>query len=76
MSPIRLVSRWLLTLLALILALLAVLTLMLRLLPVLLEQQAPQLERLLSARFNAVVELDAVTAGLRHLDPHLAIDGL
>ncbi|CAM3554515.1 YhdP family protein [Halomonas lysinitropha] len=76
MSLIRLVSRWLLTLVALLLALLAVLTLVLRLLPLLLEEQAPRLERLLSARFNAVVELDEITAGLQRLDPHLAIDGL
>ncbi|MCL7941057.1 DUF3971 domain-containing protein [Halomonas sp. ATCH28] len=76
MSPTRLVSRWLLTLVALLLALLAVLTLVLRLLPVLLEEQGPRLERLLSARFNAVVELDDLTAGLQRYDPHLAIDGL
>ncbi|SEK59439.1 YhdP family protein [Halomonas daqiaonensis] len=76
MSLTRLVSRWLLTLVALLLGLLAVLTLVLRLLPILLEEQAPQLERLLSARFNAVVELDELTAGVRGLDPHLAIDDL
>ncbi|WP_280546652.1 AsmA-like C-terminal region-containing protein [Halomonas sp. 11-S5] len=76
MSLTRLVSRWLLTLVALLLSLLAVLTLMLRLLPVLLEEQAPRLERLLSARFNAVVELDELTVGLQRLDPHLAIDDL
>lgn len=76
MSLTRLVSRWLLTLLALLLALLAVLILMLRLLPVLLEEQAPRLERLLSARFSAVVELDELTAGLQRHEPHLAIDGL
>ncbi|MDI5889739.1 YhdP family protein [Halomonas rhizosphaerae] len=76
MSLTRLVARWLLTLVALLLALLAVLVLVLRLLPVLLETQAPRLERMLSARFNAVVELDELTAGLQRYDPHLAIDGL
>ena len=76
MSLTRLAARWLLTLVALLLALLAMLTLMLRLLPVLLEEQGPRLERLLSARFNAVVELDALSAGLDRVDPHMALDGL
>ncbi|MGM0987700.1 MAG: YhdP family protein [Pseudomonadota bacterium] len=76
MTLSRLALRWFLTLLALLLALLAVLTLVLRLLPVLLEEQTPRLERLLSARFNAMVELDELTAGLQRHDPHLAVGGL
>ncbi|APE29837.1 DUF3971 domain-containing protein [Halomonas aestuarii] len=76
MSTTRLVTRWLLTLVAVPLALLAVLVLALRLLPLLLDEQTAPLERLLSTRFNAVVELDGMAAGLARLDPHLAIDGL
>ncbi|MEQ6918370.1 YhdP family phospholipid transporter [Halomonas aquatica] len=76
MSTTRLVTRWLLTLVAVPLALLAVLVLSLRLLPFLPGEQTAALESLLSARFHAVVELDGMTAGLVRLDPQLSLDGL
>ncbi|MFG6159814.1 YhdP family protein [Halomonas sp. 1390] len=76
MSAARLILRWLLTLVAVPLGLLAVLVVVLRLLPWLLDEQAAPLERLLSARFNAVVALDDVTAGLARLDPYLEVEGL
>ncbi|WP_373190572.1 YhdP family protein [Halomonas sp.] len=76
MSLTRLVLRWLLTLSAVLLAVLAALTLVLRLVPFVLEEQAPRLEQLLSARFNAVVELEGLTVGLPRYDPQLVISGL
>ncbi|WP_108446779.1 YhdP family protein [Halomonas denitrificans] len=76
MSAARLILRWLLTLVAVPLALLAVLVVALRGLPLLLDEQTGSLERLLSARFNAEVVLDDVTAGLARLDPHLEVEGL
>ncbi|MDT8880358.1 AsmA-like C-terminal region-containing protein [Halomonas saccharevitans] len=76
MSVTRLILRWLLTLMAVPLALLAVLVVVLRLLPLLLDEQTAPLERLLSTRFNAVVALDDVTAGLAQLDPFLEVEGL
>ena len=76
MSAARLTLRWLLTLVAVPLALLAVLVVALRGLPLLLDEQAGALERLLSARFHAEVALDDVTVGLTRLDPHLEVEGL
>lgn len=76
MSAARLTLRWLLTLVAVPLALLAVLVVALRGLPLLLDDQAGALERLLSTRFNAEVALDDVSAGLARLDPHLEVEGL
>ncbi len=76
MSPIRLVTRWTLTLVALPLALAALLLLALRLALGVADAFTPRLEELLSARFNAEVRIADLDTGLARLDPRLALDGL
>ncbi|MFG6178022.1 YhdP family protein [Halomonas sp. THAF12] len=76
MSPIRLVIRWSLTLLAAALTLVALLTLVLRLLLGQADQLTPRLEALLSARFDAAVSLDGIDGKLAGLDPELEMYGL
>ncbi|MCG6656475.1 DUF3971 domain-containing protein [Halomonas campisalis] len=71
MHPIRLLSRWTLTLAAIVLTLLALALLVLRLALMQVDSQAPRLESLLAARFNAQVELGHLQAGLYGLDPQL-----
>lgn len=76
MSPIRLVTRWSLTLVALLLAALALLLLALRLALGLADGLTPRLETLLSDRFNAEVRIAELQTGLNRFDPRLALDGL
>ena len=76
MSPIRLVTRWSLTLLALLLASLALLLLVLRLALALADGLTPNLETLLSARFGAEVRITELDTRLAGLDPSLSLDGL
>ncbi|MFP4261727.1 MAG: YhdP family protein [Halomonas sp.] len=76
MAATRLVIRWTLTLLALLLAVVALLTLAARLLLGSVDQLSPRLEALLSARFGAEVDIAGLDGGLARLDPHLALEGL
>ncbi|MBB3143006.1 YhdP family phospholipid transporter [Halomonas organivorans] len=76
MSPIRLVIRWSLTLLAAALTVVALLTLVLRLLLGQADQLTPRLEALLSARFEAAVNLEGIDGKLAGLDPALEVHGL
>jgi uncharacterized protein (TIGR02099 family) len=76
MHPVRLLSRWTLTLVAVILALTALVLLVLRLALTQVDDLAPRLEGLLAARFNAVVALDHLNARLAGLDPLVEARGL
>ncbi|MBE0489563.1 MAG: DUF3971 domain-containing protein [Halomonas sp.] len=76
MSPIRVVTRWSLTLVALLLASLALLLLALRLALALADGLTPNLEALLSARFGAEVRVAELDTRLAGLDPMLSLDGL
>lgn len=76
MSPIRLVTRWSLTLVALLLASLALLLLALRLALALADGLTPNLEALLSARFGAEVRIAELDTRLAGLDPALSLDAL
>lgn len=76
MSPIRLVTRWTLTLLAAALGLVALLTLVLRLALGQADLLTPRLEALLSARFEAAVALGGVEGGLAGFDPRLELRDL
>ncbi|MBS9402048.1 DUF3971 domain-containing protein [Halomonas sp. TRM85114] len=76
MPAIRSLTRWLLTLAALLLALVALVLLSLRLGLGFIDLAKPRLEALLSARFDAVVEIRELEGGLSYLDPGLALEGL
>ncbi|SFU89637.1 YhdP family protein [Halomonas korlensis] len=76
MSVTRSLTRWLLTLAALLLALMALVLLSLRLGLGLADLAKPRIEALLSARFEAVVEIRELDGGLSRLDPHLSLAGL
>lgn len=76
MSPIRVVTRWSLTLVALLLASLALLLLALRLALALADGFTPNLESLLSARFGAEVRIAELDTRLAGLDPMLSLDAL
>lgn len=76
MTPIRRLSRWVLTLVALSLAIVALLTLLVRLGLGLAEGFTPRLESLLSARFGAVVQIRELDTGLSRFDPVVALSGL
>lgn len=76
MSPTRMVMRWTLTLVALLLALAALLLVTLRLALGLADSLTPRLEALLSARFGAVVSIDSLGGGLSRLDPRLSLEGV
>lgn len=76
MSPFRLLVRWALTTLAVLLALLAVLVLTLRLAASELDRFRPELETLLSERFNAELEMGHLTGGFHGLDPALTLQNL
>ncbi|GHE22491.1 YhdP family protein [Halomonas urumqiensis] len=76
MSPTRLVTRWTLTLLALLLGLVALLLLAVRLAFGLADGLAPRLESLLSARFGALVTIADLDTRLARFDPQLVLDGL
>ncbi|HSP58041.1 MAG TPA: YhdP family protein [Halomonas sp.] len=73
MSVIRSLTRWLLTLAALLLASVALVLLSLRLGLGLIDVAKPRLEALLSARINAVVEIRELDGDLSHVDPSLSI---
>jgi uncharacterized protein (TIGR02099 family) len=75
MSAIRSLMRWLLPLAALLLAMVALVLLSLRLGLGFLDLAKPRLEALLSARFDAVVEIRELQGDLSYLDPSLAIAG-
>ena len=76
MSTTRLVVRWSLTLVALVLAALALLLLALRLALALADGLTPRLEALLSARFGAEVRIAELDTRLAGLDPMLSLDTL
>ncbi|MFY0992359.1 YhdP family protein [Halomonas sp. C05BenzN] len=76
MPRIRLLSRWVLTLAALLLALVALLLVLLRLALGLADGLTPRLEALLSARFGAVVQIRELDTRLARLDPMLELSGL
>ncbi|QTF94011.1 MAG: DUF3971 domain-containing protein, partial [Halomonas sp. BM-2019] len=76
MSPIRLVTRWSLTLVALVAASVALLLLVLRLALALADGLTPQLEALLSARFGAEVRIAELDTRLAGLDPALSLESL
>ncbi|MDR5891577.1 YhdP family protein [Halomonas mongoliensis] len=76
MSPTRLVVRWSLTLVALVLASLALLLLALRLALGLADGLTPRLEALLSARFGAEVSIAELDTRLAGFDPALSLDTL
>lgn len=76
MHPIRLLGRWVLTLVAIVLGLLALAMLLLRLALTQVDELAPRVERLLEARSGAVVELSRMEARLAGLDPLLQGGGL
>lgn len=76
MSTTRLVVRWSLTLVALVLAALALLLLALRLALALADGLTPRLEALLSARFGADVRIAELDTRLAGLDPMLSLDTL
>lgn len=76
MSPIRVVTRWSLTLVALLLASLALLLLVLRLALALADGLTPNLESLLSARFGAEVRIAELDTRLAGLDPMVSLDAL
>ncbi|MCH4561622.1 TIGR02099 family protein [Halomonas sp. EGI 63088] len=76
MPRIRLLSRWVLTLAALLLALVALLLVLLRLALGLAEGFTPRLEALLSSRFGAVVQIHELDTRLARLDPVLELSGL
>ncbi|MFO8045164.1 MAG: YhdP family protein [Halomonas sp.] len=76
MSPIRVVTRWSLSLVALLLASLALLLLALRLALALADGFTPNLEALLSARFGADVRIAKLDTRLAGLDPMLSLDAL
>ncbi len=76
MTPIRQLSRWVLTLVALSLAIVALLTLLVRLGLGLAEGFMPRLESLLSARFGAEVQIRELDTGLTRFDPVVALSGL
>jgi len=76
MSPFRLLSRWALTTVAILLALLAVLLLSLRLAAGELDRFRPEVESLLSDRFNAELDMGQLSGGFHGLDPSLSLDNL
>lgn len=76
MSPFRLLLRWALTTVAVLLALLAVLLLTLRLAVGELDYLRPEVERLLSDRFNAELEMEQLNGGFQGLDPALSLENL
>ncbi|MBB3329975.1 uncharacterized protein (TIGR02099 family) [Halomonas campaniensis] len=76
MSPTRLVLRWSLSLVALLLASVALLLLALRLALGLADGLTPRLEALLSLRFGAEVAIDELDTRLVRLDPQVSLDGL
>lgn len=76
MHPIRWLSRWGLTLVAVVLGALAVLLLLLRLALTQVDDLAPRLERLIEARFGAWAELERLDARLAGLDPRVEAGGL
>ncbi|MBB3189727.1 YhdP family protein [Halomonas cerina] len=76
MPPIRLVIRWSLTLIALLMAVLALLTLVLRLLLGQADAVTGRLESLLSSRLEAVVTLERLDGGLTGFDPRLELADL
>lgn len=76
MHPSRQAGRWILTLIAVLLASVAVLLLALRLAMSQADQLAPRVERLLEARTGAAVQLQELTARLARLDPIVEGGGL
>ncbi|WP_168013520.1 YhdP family protein [Halomonas salinarum] len=76
MSLFRLLLRWALTTFAVLLALLAVLVLTLRLAAGELDRFRPELESLLSARFNAELSMEKITGSFHGLDPALTLEDL
>ncbi|TFH88047.1 TIGR02099 family protein [Billgrantia azerbaijanica] len=76
MHPIRLLSRWGLTLAAVVLGLVALLLLLLRLVLAQVDDLAPRLEQLIEARFAAWSELGHLEARLAGLDPLIEAGGL
>ncbi|WP_192036565.1 YhdP family protein [Halomonas sp. YLGW01] len=76
MSPFRLLLRWALTTLAVLLALLAMLLLTLRLAAGELDRFRPELESLLSGRFDAELSMGRLSAGFHGLDPTLSLEAL
>ncbi|SDG07405.1 TIGR02099 family protein [Onishia taeanensis] len=76
MSPFRLLSRWALTIVAVLLALLAVLLLTLRLAASELDRLRPEVESLLSDRFNAELKMEQLSGGFHGLDPSLSLGQL
>lgn len=69
MQAIRLLSRWGLTLAAVVLGLVALLLLLLRLALALVDDLGPRVEQLVEARFGAWTELGHLDARLAGLDP-------
>ncbi|RTR06095.1 YhdP family protein [Halomonas nitroreducens] len=76
MSPTRLVIRWSLTLLALLLTLAAMLVLVVQLLLGQTDRLTPRLEALLASRFEAAVVLGGIEGDLAGLDPRLQVADL
>ncbi len=76
MPTTRLVIRWSLTLVALLLACLAMLLLALRLALMLADGLSSRVETLLSLRFGAEVEIRELDTRLVRLDPQVSLDGL
>ncbi|MDI5936189.1 YhdP family protein [Halomonas kalidii] len=76
MPRIRLLSRWVLTLAALLLAMVALVLVLLRLALGLAEDATPRLEAMLSSRFGAVVQIRELDTRLARVDPMLELSGL
>ncbi len=76
MSPTRLVIRWSLTLLALLLTLAAMLVILVQLLLGQADRLTPRLEALLASRFEAAVSLGGIEGGMAGLDPRLEMADL
>ncbi|MDN3555588.1 YhdP family phospholipid transporter [Halomonas maura] len=76
MSPTRLVIRWSLTLLALLLTLAAMLVIVAQLLLGQADRLTPRLEALLASRFEAAVSLGGIEGGMAGLDPRLEVADL
>lgn len=76
MRPIRLLTRWLLTLVAVVLALAALLSVVLRLSLGQVDRLESTLIDMVESRFEAEAHLVEMNGALRGLDPELSLDGL
>lgn len=76
MRPIRLLTRWLLTLVAVVLAMAALLSLVLRVSLGQVDRLEDRLVEMIASRFEAETHLVSLEGSLHGLDPGLTLDGL